>query len=256
MPETGTHRLVRRRVGRTGHSYQLDGKRVPGVTTILNAMPKQLAQWAADCGADYAIEHWDELSGLGIAKRHSAIRYAYKDARNKAAARGTDIHKHGEALVYGTAETVPDELRGAVEAYARFLDEWKIEPVATETPVCSTTHMYGGTSDMTATIGARDGMRALVDLKTGNVYETAVLQLAAYRYADLWQPDGPASETTQPDVDAVFVARIMPDDVQMLPVDCGPAQLRQFLYVQQTSHWLERHGWRGDEPLIGEAQHA
>lgn len=251
---TTTNRLTRRKVGRSGHSYKLDGDPIPGVTTVLNALPKQLTQWAADQSADYAIENWAELNELGIAKRHSAIRYAYKDARNKAAARGTDIHKLGESLVFGTAEAVPDELRGPVEAYARFLDEWKIEPVAAETPVASTRYRYAGTSDLTATIAVRDGARALIDLKTGNVYESAVLQLAAYRYADLWQPDGPDSETEQPDVDMVYVARIMPDDVEMLPVDAGPEQYRAFLYVQQTAHWLNRHGWKGDEPLIGEAQ--
>jgi hypothetical protein len=45
----------------------------------------------------------------------------------------------------------------------------------------------------------------------------------------------------------------MPDAVRLLPVQAGPAEFRQFLYVQQTSQWLGRHGFRGSEPLVGDA---
>jgi hypothetical protein len=254
--EVHAPRLVRRRYGRTGHGYTLDGDKVDGVTTILNALPKQLKQWAADCAANFAVEHWDELAEQPITKRLDRIRYAHRDVVNRAAIRGTDIHNHGENLVHGRPVDVPDEYRGPVEAYARFLDDWKIEPVATETPLANTTYRYGGTADLWATIGLGRfaGMRALVDLKTGkDVYESTVLQLAAYRYADLWQPDGPASEEPLPEVDGVFIAHIMPDAVRLLPVVCGPEQFRQFLYVQQTSRWLALHGFRGPEPLIGDA---
>jgi hypothetical protein len=61
-------RLTRRNHGR-GHSYRIDGRKVPGVTTILNALPKQLTKWAAEKGADHAINHWDELAALPLAER-------------------------------------------------------------------------------------------------------------------------------------------------------------------------------------------
>jgi hypothetical protein len=78
--------------------------------------------------------------------------------------------------------------------------------------------------------------------------------LAAYRFAQIWQPDGADSEESLPEVDAVYVAHILPDAVRMLPVTAGEAEFRQFRYVQVTSQWLSRHGYQGDEPLIGDAE--
>jgi hypothetical protein len=247
-------RLELRKHGR-GHSYRLDGEKIDGATTILNALPKQLTQWAADCSANFAVENWDELAGETLVKRIDRIRYAHRDVVSAAALRGTRIHAFGERLVSGDPVEIPDEYRTPSEAYARFLDEWKIEPIATETPVAHLDARYGGTADLWGTIGVRDGARALIDLKTGKgVYESAVLQLAAYRFAQIWQPDGADSEESLPEVDAVYVAHILPDAVRMLPVTAGEAEFRQFRYVQVTSQWLSRHGYQGDEPLIGDAE--
>lgn len=252
-PTTGP-RLVRRNHG-GGHSYLLDGQKIQGVTTILNALPKQLTQWASDCAANYAIEHWDDLAEEKLTKRLDRIRYAYRDEVKAAAARGTKIHGYGEHLVNGEDVEIPDEHRGPAEAYARFLDRWDIQPIAIETPLASERYGYAGTADLWATIGARHHQRALIDLKTGkNVYESTVMQLAAYRYAQLWQPDGPDTEGPIAEVDAVYVAHILSDDVRLLPVVCEESQFRAFLYVQQTARWLERHGFRGEEPLIGDAE--
>jgi hypothetical protein len=253
-------RLKTRKYGATGHGYTLDGAKVPGVTAILGALPKQLKQWAADCAANYAVEHWAELTEQPLTKRLDAMRYAHRDVVGAAALRGTTVHRYGEDLVHGRPVEDPEYL-GPAQAYARFLDRWQIEPIATETPIASTVHRYGGRPDLWATIGVRDGATALVDLKTGkNVYEDVVLQLAGYRWADLWQPDGPDSETTLEPVELVYVAHIGPDDVRMIPVDMGNPDpghnphYRQFLYTLQTHLWLEAHGYRGPEPLLGEAE--
>ena len=252
-PAAGSPVLVRRNHGR-GHSYTIDGVKVDGVTTILNALPKQLKQWAADTAANYAVEHWSELTEETLTKRLDRIRFAHRDVLSSAALRGTRIHGFGERLVAGEAVEIPEEYRGPAEAYARFLDDWQIEPVAVETPVASVRHGYAGTADLWGTVGVRDGATALIDLKTGKgVYDEVVLQLAAYRHAELWQPDGPESETTMPTVDLVYVAHVLPDTVRMLPVRAGAEEFRQFLYVQQTARWLARHGFKGDDPLIGDA---
>lgn len=255
-------RLKSRRYGANGHGYLLDGDKIDGVTSILNALPKSLQQWAADCGANYAVEHWDELAEQPLTKRLDAIRYAHRDVVSAAAVRGTEIHGYGDALVHGTEVQIPDEHRGPAEAYARFLDQWEVEPVATEAVVGHTTYRYGGRGDLWATIGKRDGAYAYIDLKTGkNVYESVVLQCAAYDGVDLWQPHGPDTEQSYVPVDLVYVAHILPDDVRMLPVRGtggavrpGVPEFRQFLYCQQTSHWLARHGFKGDEPLVEAAE--
>lgn len=252
-------RLTSRRYGKSGHGYTLDGTKVDGATTILNALPGPPPSWGAEMAANLAVNEWDELAELAPTERLKRLKAAPDDFRDTAAARGTEIHAYGEKLAQDSSADVPDEIRGPVEAYARFLDAWEIEPIATETPVCHTLHRYGGTADLWGYIGARGSARALIDLKSGRTVQgKTVMQLAAYRYAELWQPDGPDSEEPLPPVDLVYVAHILPDDVRMLPVECGPEQLRAFLYVQQTARWMQRHDWwqrrPGDEPLIGEAE--
>lgn len=255
-------RLKSRRYGRSGRGYTIDGEKAAGVTTILNALPKSLAQWAADAAANRAVEEWDELSTMPLTKRIDRIRYAHRDIVGDAAVRGTEIHKLGEQLVTGVEVEIPPEHLGPAQAYARFLDEWEIEPEATEVAVGNLTHRYAGTGDLWATIGVRDGARAYVDLKTGKgIYESVVLQSTAYDNAEVWQPDGPESEAPYVPVDLVYVAHILPDAVRMLPirgagglVRPGPVEFRSFLYVQQVSQWLDRHGFKGDEPLVDEAE--
>ena len=257
---TGAPRLV---MSPTGRAVKLDGAPVQRVTEILNALAKPaLVGWAAKTTAAYAVDHWDELAVESVSNRLAMIGRAPEDAKTRAAAAGTTVHRFGERLVAGLPVEPPDELRGMVEAYARFLDEWDIVPVAIETPVAyGGTAPYAGRSDLWATIGVRDRGRALVDLKTGKaVYAETALQLAAYVGADLWQPAGPTSEEPKPPVDLCYVAHIQPDRVDMLPVPAAltDAQWRTFRYVQQVSRWMKRHtGWpTPDESLIGEPESA
>jgi len=266
--------------GKTVHSYLLDcdcpryskgdPHKVPGVTTILNALPGPPPSWGADIAAKYVVDEWDDLAERPVVDRYELIKGVPDRYMKAAADRGTEIHKYAEKLVFGEAEEVPDELRGPVEAYARFLDLWEIEPVAVETPVAMTPDAlrgyglgagaFAGTADLWARIGKRDGALALLDAKSGRtVQNKTALQLAGYRYANLWQPDGPESETTdKPDVDLVYVAHILPDDVVMLPVTAGLRELKALAYVRQQMLWMQVHDWwfreRGPEPLIGEAE--
>jgi hypothetical protein len=255
---TATARL---HVTPAGRVYKLDGAEVPSVTTILNSLPKNLTQWAADSAANYAVENWAELTEKPMTKRLDSIRYAHRDTLSTAATRGTEIHGYGEKLVKGEVVEIPDEHRGPAQAYARFLDMWQIEPVATEAAIVNTTQRFAGRGDLWANVGKRDGAFAYIDLKTGKgIYESVILQCSGYDNGDLWQPDGPASEEPYAPVDLVFVAHILPDDVRMIPirgsggaVKPGPAEYRQFLYVQQTHLWLKRHGYKATEPLIEDA---
>jgi hypothetical protein len=260
-------RLTSRKYGASGHAYYIDEVKVDGVTTILNSLPKNLTQWAADSAAEEALNNWEELTALPLTKRMDRIRYAHRNKRDTAAMRGTEIHKLAVGLYGGLPVEVPGEHKGPVEAWARTMDAWKIEPIAAETPLVNLTYRYGGTADLWAYIGVRDNVRALVDLKTGNnVYESTVLQLTGYRNCDLWQPattrpDGKpttaavrqASEEPLPAVEETWVAHILPDTVRFRPVKTD-GQFRAFLYVQQVHKWLERHGFKGEEPLIDEPQ--
>lgn len=231
-------RLVRRNYGR-GHGYKLDGEKVVGVTTALDVLAKPaLLNWFAEQAAKRAVDEWDELALLPISERMERIRYGARDTSRAAALRGTQIHDYGHALAEGRDVDVPAEHRGPVEAYARWLDEWDITPLAAETPLASVQHKYGGTADLWGTVGKRDGQTALLDIKTGKgIYSETAWQLAGYRYSDLCQIGG--EEVTTPEVDAVYVAHVLPDTVRMVPVECGPQTFRAFLYILQTYREVE-----------------
>lgn len=214
-------RLVRRNHGR-GHSYQLDGVKVPGVTTVTGNLPKSaLIDWAGRVTAEYAVDHWQELAEQPPSARLNALARARFQKSSAAALRGTQIHALGEQVSKG-AQVDAGEHQAEVEAYARFLDRWDVDVIATETPVASTWWGYAGTADAWAMFrkGPLAGQRVLLDIKTGaRVYDETALQLTAYARCDLWQPDGPDSEEELPPVDAVVVAHILPDAVELLPVD-------------------------------------
>lgn len=244
-------RLERRNYGR-GHGYKLDGIKVPGVTTVIDVMDKPaLREWFARQAAERAVNEWDELAQLPVTERLDRIRWGARDKVRAAALRGTEIHTLGEKLANGEEVDVPDEHRGPVEAYARFLDRWEIEAITTEAPLCNTEYGYAGTTDGFFRIGKRDGVVALGDVKTGKgIYDETALQLAAYRYSDLIQPER-GVEIATPAVDLVFVAHVLPDDVRFLPIVADQDVFRTFLYLLQV--YKARARWE-DWPLVGVAE--
>lgn len=235
-----TARLRRRNFGR-GHGYQIDGQKVPGVTTVLNTLPKDaLIEWAARTTAEVAVDRWDELADMPPSQRLSTLTRARYNVTKEAALRGNEIHALGEKVAHGEPVEVPDEHRGPVEAWARFLDEWDVEVIATEAPCGNTTALYAGTLDSVATIGRLGAEPVMLDIKTGRgIYESAALQLEAYARCDLWQPDGPDSEEPMPECSALYIAHVKADAVDLVPVIDDRDQLyRQFRYLQMTSQWL------------------
>jgi hypothetical protein len=249
--ETPPLRLERRNYGR-GHGYKLDGEKILGVTTAIDVLDKPaLREWYAKQAAARAVDEWDRLADLPVSERLAYIQRGARDTTTAAALRGTDIHRHGQALAEGREVDVPDEYRGPVEAYARWLDEWDVTPWAVETPLASTQHLYAGTADLWGHVGRRDGAFCLLDIKTGRgVYDETGLQLAAYRFADLIQVET-GVEVSTPPVDLVYVAHILPDTVRMLPVVADEGVFRAFLYVLTVAR--ARKSWE-EWPLIGAAE--
>lgn len=231
-----------RRVDRgKGHSYQdANGIRVPGVTTILKALPKDaLINWAANATADYALNNWDELATMPPAARLKKIQDGRYEDRDRAANRGTAVHKLAEQLVRGERVEMPDEIAGHTEAYARFLDEFDVRPVLVEAVVMNHRHGFAGTLDLVADFPTL-GQRLLVDLKTSRsgVFGEAALQLAAYRNADAYVSTS-GTEVEMIPVDGCAAVHVRADGYSLRPVEAGPDQFRAFLYLQQIARWDE-----------------
>lgn len=250
-------RLERRNHGNS-HSYRIDGLKVPGVTTICGVLDKPaLVTWAARESAAYAVENWDELTGLSLMARAKKIEDARFTKTKTATTRGTRIHWFGEQLANGVSVIVPDELRGPVDAYARFLDRWEVETFVTEAPCANTAYQYAGTLDGIVHIPKLG--RVMLDIKTGSgVWPEVSLQLSAYRYCDLIQvPTGESpgkkpvyAEQKMPELDACYVAHVLADDVEFLPVDAGPDEHAIFLYLREAWEWKERTSNRKSDDYV------
>lgn len=246
-------KLQRRRYGRSGHGYLVDGQKVTGVTAAIGALDKPaLRNWYATQAADRAVNEWERLSELPRMERWKYIKEGPRDVVREAGLRGTQIHGLAEKLAHGEEVDVPDEHRGPVEGYARFLDKWEIETLATETPLCNVTYRFGGTADLWARIGKLDGAVALLDPKSGKgVWNEVVLQLSAYRYSEWIQPDAvnePGLLIPTPVVEHTFVAHVMPDVTRMVPVATSPATFRHFLYVLEAHRGVK--GWEELPPVL------
>lgn len=179
--------IERRNYGK-GHSYKIDGKKVPGVTTILGAtVPKPaLINWAADTTAAFAVDYWEALGELTPSKRLDRLKKARYEDRDTAANRGTQVHAIAEQYVAGVEVEIPDELDGHVRSYQRFIEEWNVEEVHTEVVVANRATWYCGTVDLIADLV--DGHRWLLDLKTSRsgIFPETALQLTAYEHAEVY----------------------------------------------------------------------
>jgi hypothetical protein len=213
---------------------------MPGVTTILNdGLPKKaLINWAAEATADWAVNNWERLSDMPPAARLKELygaRYAVKDA---AAKRGTEVHTYAEKLAQGQPVQVPEVLAGYVEAYARFLDEFKVEPVLLERPIASYQYGYAGKFDLVAWLTDIDGDRQLwaLDVKTtrSGIFGEVALQIAAYMGADVYQ-DEDGRELPLPAVTRFGGVHVRADGYDLYPVNAE--QMRPFRFVKEVAAW-------------------
>lgn len=268
--------ITRRNYGR-GHGYKVDGKKVPGVTTILGAaLPKPaLIGWASRVAAEFVAnrvrqdgEHWiaddmvadlrtmannsddkrdhwgsEKAGPLLIAQAIKALPYLERDT---AALKGTDVHNLAEKLAHGVEVEVPDEYSGHVDSYIRFLEEWDPHDALVEIVVGNRTHRYCGTFDLLCEI---DGLgTCLLDIKTSKgIYGETALQLAAYRNAEVYLHPETGEETPMPEVDFTGVVWVRADGYDLVPYESGDREWRAFLYAYQVAMWLKGPELFGDK---------
>lgn len=244
---------IRRVETAKGHYYKdATGQRVPGVTTIIDNGPRKKAieNWNATATAEYAIDNWAELGDLAPAARLKRLTGARYETTDKAKNRGTEVHKAAEKLLAGKPAQVPEEIAGHVEAYARFLDEFKVGPAHVEFSCVSYRWGYAGTADLCAWVQLPDRGRSLLlmDLKTSRsgIFGETALQLAAYRFADKWVVDG--AEIDPAEVDHCAGIHVRGDGYQLVPVEAGEQEFKDFLYAQRIGQFLDR-----SRDLIGPA---
>jgi len=225
--------------GKPTHYYvDANDKKVPGVTTILDkGVPTSwaLKQWRGKVIAEYAIDHWDELTQLPVVERLTTLLEVPNQVTDAAKGRGTDVHKLADALVRGLEVIVPPELTGHVDAYVKFLDRYEPEALHVESTIVSYRYGYAGTLDGILRIGGGD---YLCDIKTGRtgIYSETGLQLAGYRFADkLVLADG--SEVDMPSVDGCLALHVTDRSCQVYPLKADEWMFERFLRIYRAAQW-------------------
>lgn len=223
--------LARRNCG-SGHTYTLDGKRIPGVTTIIkNGYPapgligwtgKVVAEWVADADEQEIAA----MRALGRDRMIAALRALPYADRGKAAERGRLVHDLAERLSLDQEidyADIGEDLHGHADATLAFLDQWHPRPVLTEAVVGNTWVPYAGTLDMVADVPGHG--RILLDYKTtdSGIWPETVLQLAAYRYADVvLTADGTELPMAELGIEHTWAVWIRSDGYDVIPLDTGP----------------------------------
>lgn len=253
-----------------GHSYMLDGERVPGVTTILSGgIPKPwLAPWTARLISEYVMDRLtpkgehvfaddllsdlrsmnsrskypkklgDEFSRMTFAEVLKSVQYGERDA---AANRGTQVHDLAERLARGEEIEVPEELAGHVDSYLRFLEEWKPTNALLERVVVNRKWRYMGKFDMVADFPGHG--RGLVDIKTSkSIYDEVALQLCAYAEAETMLSEDGLSEEPMPSVDWCGAIHVRADGYDVYRFRADDDVFRAFLYVKQVSDFFADEG--------------
>lgn len=176
-----------------GHYYELDGKRMYGVTTVLGVIAKPaLIPWAVKTCVDYIKEHANivytdkKLDHYEITPQQlDEAKSAHRKKKEDAGAKGTDAH----AIIEGAIKAAIQINNGYVinngdmpEQVQHFLD-WAIKNniqfLASEKQVYSENAWVAGTTDM---VFVKDGKKYVGDVKTSSaIYTEHFYQMAAYR---------------------------------------------------------------------------
>lgn len=235
------------------HQYRLDGKHVPGVTTLIGkGLPKEaLPYWAARSVAEYVADNPDgveQLRTMGRGPMVNALKGVPWEKRDQAAIRGTDVHAIAEKIIHGEEVEVPGHLVDHVEGYVRFLDRFKIEALHTETPVANRSAWYAGTFDLIFRFGAGPwkGRTVMGDNKTsGGIYGDTGLQLAGYARAEFMAPQ-PEQEIPLPELDGAGVIHVTAAGSMFYPYLFSPKNIddafrvfRHVAYVASKRDWID-----------------
>jgi hypothetical protein len=215
----------------------IDGAKYPGVTSILNMLPKGfLTFWAAKMVAEEAVADLGSVVSIAMRDPAAAIDYLKRaPQRNtgKAADTGTAAHDIFERMAKGqNVGRVHPDLDPFVRHFDEYLRVVKPEYHYLEETVWSDTHQYAGSFDAFATI---DGQRLWLDNKTtrSGIHEEVGIQLTAYGRAEyLLGPDG--ERLPVPEGDGAAVLHVRPEGWKLVPVRYDDELFDVFLHLREV----------------------
>lgn len=206
------------------HSYYLDGKWIPGTTSVIGkAIAKpHLALWMAKLGVEEANRQRDASAAFGT-RVHALVESINKGTHTRRADGELDVD---------------DDLRPFGEAYLEWFLSEVVEVVGAETPLYSEEHWYAGTADGILLLRGR-AHPTLADLKTSKgdyPHDEWGLQTAAYQVAAL---ESLGIVTTSRAV--IHMPSDKPGKLNIieLPIEEAAADWKGFLHCRGIYEWLQ-----------------
>lgn len=217
--------------------------KVPGVTSVLNMLPKEFLKfWAAKLVAETAVESLGHVVGLSMTDPQGAIDYLKRaPMRNTGAAadRGSDVHDLFERLARGDkVGRIHPDLKPFQAYYKGFEEKFSPEYLYLEETVWSETHGYAGSFDWMGHVtdpGTGERVLAIGDWKTtrSGVHAEVALQMTAYKNADyILRADG--GRVPLPEIDVGLVVHVLPDAGQVVPTRLDDDLFEFFLALKQV----------------------
>ena len=218
----------------------------PGVTGVLRVIDKPaIATWAKTETAKCAMRNWELLSTMrqegGDAAAVAWLSRIPDYQRDTAGKLGSAVHRLTELADRGQAYELSDEERPIVEAYQRFLADYRPKLISREHAIINRKYGYGGTYDLIFTLG---GQTWLADIKTSKGYyaETS-LQLAAYANGQFIALEDDPKEYPFPSIDRYAVLHLRPEayakGYTLIEYSVGKPEFRAFLAALAMSRWQQ-----------------
>ena len=232
-------------VQRGGSRFYIDprdtSKRLPGVTSVLNMLPKPFLKfWASKVVAETAYDNIGTVVQMALTgQREGAIDYLKKAPdrfTGQAADVGSDVHDLLERLSLGESiGAVHPDLQPYIDGFHSFIAQYNPEFLFVEETVWSETHGYAGSFDAIAKIGDET---IILDYKTtrSGVHDEVALQMSAYAHADyIMRDDG--TTVPLPKIDGAAVLHLRPERTQLVPVAVSEPIFDAFKALLVVHNW-------------------
>lgn len=219
-----------------GRTYHVNGQDLPSVTTIVGCLAKPaLENWMVGLAMDAAEE---------CAGDREKAKALFGERRFEKANIGTRVHEMVAEHLQGFPLPADGELGPFEGPWLDFLEFHDVRPLMVETVVVHPRYGYAGRLDAIVEL---DGVPTLLDVKTGRLYASVALQLAAYRFADFALPNYPdcALPSPVPEVERCAVLALRPRSWRLIDVEAGERELNDFRYLAMG----HRIGLAYDRPL-------
>ena len=221
-----------------------EGIKFPSVTTVLNLMHRDLLGWNNKNIRESLMNKYK--SGETITPYDIDISLATsEDIRRQSATYGTRAHEVIEKYInhargFGPKPFIPEEVAYPVNAFIRWMEREKVQPLMAEAKVMSFEHNFAGTLDI---LCLYKDVVSIIDIKTGKgVYPESAIQQGAYAVA--------IRETLGVDVENAYVLKIPKSSKERLKlhkVKNLEESKQQFISLARLWSYLDE-GVFGEEP--------